>query len=196
MRSNLLAALVAALAIAAPAAERISPERCHCSFDVPSGWHVQQIAPCAFGLRPKGWPRIHGREDDRDFGKYAITIRVTRQSFREAARLGFFQRVDALRKEWNAADALPQKKPTDWMVLGRQASRDDATWIRSDGWFGLRGATTVGYHYRRNGTGYWGLDSAYRAVLSTGRWRTAIIMADNPFTESEFDAVVKSFKFQ
>ncbi|HEX9493860.1 MAG TPA: hypothetical protein VGA33_11400 [Thermoanaerobaculia bacterium] len=207
-----VAALVAAVAIAAPASERLTAQRCHCSFAIPSGWQVvsnpkarvpplraaqsQQLAPCAFGLRPNGWPRVHGREDDRDFGEYAITIWVTHQSFRDAARDGFFERVDALRKEWHAPEALPHNKPTDWMVLGRQASRDDATWIRSAGWFGLRGTTTVGYYYRRPGTGYWGMDPAYRAVLSTGRWRTAIIMADNPVTESEFDAVVKSFRFE
>ncbi len=207
-----VAALIASVAIAAPASERLTAERCNCSFAIPSGWQVisnpkarlpplrparpQQLAPCAFGLRPKGWPRVHGREDDRDFGEYAITIWVQHQSFRDAARAGFFERVDALRKQWGAPEALAHNKPTDWMVLGRQASRDDATRIRSAGWFGLRGTTTVGYYYRRNGTGYWGMDSASRAVLSAGRWRTAIIMADNPFTESEFDAVVKSFRFE
>ena len=40
------------------------------------------------------------------------------------------------------------------------------------------------------------MDDAYRAVLSTGRWRTAIILADNPFTGLDFDVVVKSFRFE
>jgi hypothetical protein len=208
-----VSALVAAVAIAAPASERFAAERCRCSFAIPRGWVVvsnpkarlrplrvvqsQQLAPCAFGLRPKGWPRLHGHEDDRDLGEYAITIWVTHQSFRDAAHDGFFKRVDALRNEWRDQDALPHNRPTDWLVLGRQASRDDAKWIRAPGWFGLSGATTIGYYYnKKRGAEYFGMDYAYRAVLSTGRWRTSIISADNPFTESEFDAVVKSFRFE
>src|SRR2546428_3115674 len=99
-----VAALVAAVASAASASrQRLSAEACRCSFEIPSGWQVvsnpkarlpplHRVQPqCAFGLRPKGWPRVHGREEDRDLGKYAITIWVTHQRFREAARDGFFE---------------------------------------------------------------------------------------------------------
>ena len=81
------------------------------------------------------------------------------------------------------------------MILGRQASRDDAVRIRSKGWFGLRGTAAIGY-YGKGGSGYRGMDYAARAVLSNGRWRTAIFMADNPFTEAELDAVIESFAFE
>jgi uncharacterized protein YbdZ (MbtH family) len=192
------------------ASDRFVAERCRCSFRVPDGWKVvsnpkahietlhadlhRRLAPCAFGIRPRKWPRAAFPDDDRDFGEYAITVYVTNQRFRDAARDSFFARVDELREEWNAPDALPDHKPTDWMILGRQASRDDAQWIRSENWFGLRGVATVGY-YGKDGSGYRGMDYAYRAVLSNGHWRTAIIMAGNPFTASEFDRVVQSFTF-
>src|SRR5712691_4426572 len=100
-----VAALVAAVAIAAPASERLTAQRCHCSFAIPSGWQVvsnpkarvpplraaqpQQLALCAFGLRPNDWPRVHGREDDRDFGEYSVTNWLRDQSFGDAARDGF-----------------------------------------------------------------------------------------------------------
>lgn len=190
-------------------AKTFTAERCRCSFAVPSGWVVvanpkarlpplrralpEEIAPCAFGLKPRSWPRIAGRRD-RDFGDYAITIHVTNQRFRDAARDGFFIRVDALRKELGPPEAQPDKKPTDWMLRGRQAGLHDTTWIRSPNWFGLRGIAAVGYYVQ--GAGYQGMDDAYRAVLSNGRWRSAIVMADNPFTGRELHAVVDSFRFE
>lgn len=197
------------------ASGRFAAARCRCSFQVPDGWVVVanpkariallrprqgELAPCAFGLRPRGWPDAVARPGDvRELGDYAITIHVTHQRFREAAREAFFERVDVMRKQWGEPDAEPFRKATDYVLYGRQSGRHDADWIRSANWFGLRGVAAVGYYgdgRSEDATGYQGMDDAYRAVLSNGHWRTAIVMGDNPYTGIEFDAVVRSFLFE
>lgn len=204
-------------AATAPAAsDRFIAERCRCSFQVPEGWVVvanpkagiaplrrlasHALAPCAFGLRPRGWPDAVARPGDvREFGDYAITIHVTNQRFRDAARDAFFERVDAMREQWGDPNAEPFRKGTDYVLYGRQAGRHDADWIRSANWFGLRGVAAVGYYgdgSSEESAGYQGMDDAFRAVLSNGHWRTAVVMGNNPYTGVEFDAVVRSFLFE
>ena len=192
MRRLLLALAFVALAAGAEARRFTSP-RCACSFDVPPRWEVVKTGKCSFGLRPRNWTKIDRGEDKREFPDYAIEIDVERKPFRKATRQAFFQRVDEYRKDIEDPDAEPQRRATDYILRGRQEGKHDAHWIRGDGWFGLIGESYVGYF--APGEGYQGMDSAFRAVLSTGKWRTAIIMADNPFTGAEHERVVKSFKF-
>ena len=187
--------LFAMLVLAATAeARRFRSTRCACSFDVPKRWEVVKTGKCSFGLRPRNWTKIDRGEDERDFGDYAITVDVARKPFREAAGKAHFERVDHCRKSVNDPNAEPQRRATDYILHGRQEGRHDAHWIRGNGWFGLKGESYVGYY--APGEGYQGMDSAFRAVLSTGTWRTAAIMADNPFTGAEFERMVKSFAFE
>src|SRR6185436_9553871 len=103
-----------------------------------------KLEHCAFGLRPGIWPPVR-KMDDRFAGPYAIEIRVSSQSFAQAARAAFFEQVGVLRDEWAAPGLEPSLEPGDWLVLGRQASRNPAQWIQGDGWFGLYGKATIGY---------------------------------------------------
>jgi hypothetical protein len=200
-------------------ARAFESKRCGCSFEVPLGWRVvanpkakikssgrhqkPRIEECAFGLRPEIWPPRD--EPAEELGPYAIEIRLTRQLFREAARDAFFERLDELRKDRNDPDYKPMgpgdpewqpdaQPSAAWTVTGRLGVPYDAYWIRSDNWFGVKGASQIGLHRPRGEPT--GLFPAYRAVLSTGRWRTATFLADNPFTGREFDAVVHSFRFR
>lgn len=181
------------LTLSATAAERFVSTQCHGSFAVPAGWGVHRFPHCTFGLRPKVWPPARPG-DDRDFGENAIVITIARERFEDATQKTRFFRVATLRTKPRMEGAEPQRKPTDWVLLGSQAGVHDAHRIRAKTWFGVRGAAAISYYGKAGGNR--GLDSVYRAVLSTGKWRAATISADNPFTPSEFDRVVRSFRFE
>src|SRR4051812_11599951 len=103
---------------------RFTSKSCKCSFVAPRGWVVianpeAKLAAygpktdpprCAFALAPAGWPEQYAKDDDRDFGPYAIEIRVSRESFQQAAREANFEQVGTLRTAWEAPEFEGTKK--------------------------------------------------------------------------------------
>lgn len=169
--------LLAALLALPAQAERFTSERCKASFDVPNGWTVERMQRCKFGLKPRNWTPVEREFPNRRFGEYAIRIDVERKRFEDAARRGLFLR-----------------EGKRWVITGRMGAPHPASFIRTPHWFGVKGSATVGYY--SNERGYEGLDDLWRAVLSNGHWRTATIAAENPFSEAEFELVVRSFRFE
>jgi hypothetical protein len=187
-----LRVVLAALLLASTAGARtFVSKRCDVSFRVPDGWTVTSIRTCELGLRPSVWPP----PNETDFGDHAITIRVTRERFEDAARKAFFFRdmksLGPGDDQWDPGAPLS----AEWVVTGRLGVPFDAYWIRSGQAFGLIGAAQIGYK-RPSDPGLTALGAAYRAVVSTGFYRTAIFHADNPVTGREFAEVVQSFRFR
>ncbi|HEV8432889.1 MAG TPA: hypothetical protein VGR95_05705 [Thermoanaerobaculia bacterium] len=200
MRSA-LSPLLLLLATTALASGRFVSSQCGCSFEVPKGWTVtsnpeggiealgrpRTIADCAFGLRPKIWPPDPA--DGTAYGRYAIAIRLSRQTFEDAAQHAGFSQVSTLRKYFSP-DAYPDKQPTDSMIDGRMHD-GPAVKVTMSNWSGLEGTTTIRYY----GEGPHGLGDAHRAVIASKDSRAASILSENPFTSRAFESVLRSFRF-
>ena len=166
-------------------------ERCGVSFDIPRGWLVVAKQRCEFGLRPTVWPP----PNETDMPGSAIEIRVTRQRFEDAAHDAFFVRSSDSRGPGDPDWDPHAPRSREWIVGGRLGVPFDAYWLRSTNWFGLIGASQIGYR-RPSDPHATALGPAYRAVLSTGFYCTAVFLADNPLTGRDFTAVVQSFRFR
>jgi hypothetical protein len=196
-------ALPIADARAATAWRTVTSARCACSFRVPKDWIVHETYPapvppsrsrrarvrCSIGLEPPEWQAFRDRSDIA-YPPHAIAIEVLDNvDFDAAARVTLFERRTGTNDD-GTPSVLPPP-PSGWVVTGRQGAALNADAIQANGWHGLYGIGTPGYHGKQGG--YRGIGEAAEALVHRGR-RGATFFGEAQGV-AVTKAIVMSFRF-
>jgi len=171
--------LLGTFALARNTSRHFKAVDCGYEFDYPAEWTVESLPPdkytsCAVRIRPNDFTK---RIAKNDVDIYTVTVSVPGGgTFLDAAsRNGF----DFYKGEW--------------VTVGRQGSRGEASVINTPEWSGLRGTADVGCHHEHGG--YAGLCEFERLVVqnSAGNiWD----MEGGPKTSETLKMVLSTFRFE